>query len=142
MKRMAMILAGALLAVSAWSEAPAHFFGKGAWFVTYALGDQSAGRQIEAIGFQEGYFALILDRFPWSAADSRSWANINIQMSTGWDWRAVDKFYDDPANADVSPATAMRLTLEAAIAKTPDGPRLLAAIGVDPKQALALTPAR
>ena len=128
-----MVLAVVLLAVSARAEAPAHFFGKGAW------DSRGADDQIVLTGgFAQGYFDVVEQKFPWSDTDRRAWANLAIQMVTAWDWRDVNRFYADPANADAAPAVAMRLTLEAAIAKMHDGPRLLAMIGVDPKQSVAL----
>lgn len=83
-------------------------------------------------GFVEGYFDTIADKFPWTQEDQRAWVAIGLHLDLVAVNRAVDRFYLDPENKNVSPSRALRYALEAQIAKMPEGLRLLAAIGVRP----------
>jgi hypothetical protein len=94
-----------------------------------------SGKIRESGGFLRGYVDTITDKLLWEESDRKAWSFVTLQLgSAGEIVEAVDTFYKDPSNKDVSTTKALRICLERLIAKTPDGPRLLAAIGVDVKK--------
>jgi len=120
MKRLFLVLILSVAASGLWA---------GGWSGAEIWKDAD-NKATECHGFSIGYIDTVMDKFPWTPEDIKAWAVVLLMTDADKLVKEVDAFYRDPANRDVTTAKAMRICLERQIAKTPDGPRLLAIIGV------------